>query len=618
MDTMEFDPKLEAPLRNKSANPSLEAERDVPFNSLESLDQEPSALVYKDDPDFRELLLRFQNAELEECLEKINQFLIVHPEDKYLLAFKQDVEVRLKLQKISQQQRAEEYRKQRQRWGLRALAIVALVLVILILFAWTSNKLTQNRLEQEAALTAQSLDAKFQTAESLMRAGKPEDALRLYNEIQQVDPSYKGIDLKIQSAGQIMAVEELYQQGMQAIKEGKSDKALEILLQVEESRPKYKDTPQLIEKIEQEQQIASLIKGIQSSYSQQDWAGVVHAYEAIEAIDPFIQLPELKNMLFTSYRYLIVEIAGSGDASLKDLETAERYYSNALALFPQNKEYAKEREELQKVAAKLLANKFYLQAIDLLESTNYSAEGLQESIRILTKANNIGSDSPAIQAEIEKAQLFLNSYNSLLQRKWDDAISGLERLHRKEENYAEGRVKYLLYEAYIARGDALFTYADFGGAFADYQEAEKFAWSDEENILRLFQIELRIAASLQKLGRAKDAAEFYHYAFELLGYPNRLTAPEEQDLLSTLDQAELAYKKGDDWEAVRLYEIAMAQKEKLYNYKTVAVIRGDTLVNIAFDYDCTIESLRAVNQFGEGLIISKNQEILVPVISTDK
>ena len=121
-----------------------------------------------------------------------------------------------------------------------------------------------------------------------------------------------------------------------------------------------------------------------------------------------------------------------------------------------------------------------------------------------------------------------------------------------------------------------------------------------------------------RLGRAKDAAEFYHYAFELLGYPNRLTAPEEQDLLSTLDQAELAYKKGDDWEAVRLYEIAMAQKEKLYDYKTVAVIRGDTLANIAFDYDCTIESLRAVNQFGEGLVISKNQEILVPVISTDK
>ena len=615
-----FENKQEgwSPGESGSADPNEQAII-PPFSFLESYDQGLNKPAYQDDPNYRELLLSFQNAQWDECLEKIDQILTIHPKDTHLLAFKQDVEVRLKLQGEAQQYQSEENRKKRRRTSTRVFLLTVLGLSVVIFIVWTAyayqQKQTQARMAQEAALIEQSLAEKYQTAESFMRVDKPEEALRLYGEIQQISPSYKDIDEKIEQTKQSMAMEEIYQQGIQAIQDGKSAQALELLLKVDELHPKYKDTSKLLEKIQQEQEIAALVEEIQDLYLLEDWTGVIRAHEAIRSIDPFYEISDLKDILFVSYRNVIVDIAGRGDVTVEEIELAEKYYRIALSIFPQNKEYVGERQELQKVAVELLANKYYLHAITMLQSSNYSAEGLQELIRILTKASNIGTSSPAIKVEIEKSQLFLSSYDNLLQRKWDNAISGFEIVRRKDENFANGRLKYLLYESYTARGDLLFAYADFKGASVDYQEAEKFVWSSEENLLRLFQIQTRTAAALHKLGQVEESVEFYHYAFERLGYKKKLTGTKGQDLLNTINQAELAYQNSDNWEAIRLYEVAVGQVDILYDHVTVAVEAGETLADIAFKYGSTIESLRAANDLGEIMIIGKDQEILVPFIS---
>jgi tetratricopeptide (TPR) repeat protein len=615
----QFDPEQE----NQPSAESVDADSVTgavqSFNSNETTGLETDAPIYRNDPNFQMLLVSFQNAEWENCLEKLSQLLSAYPEDKSLLAFKQDVELRITRQQNLQKQQTEENRIQRQKTALRATTITAAIVVLVIFLIWAGSiyqaNVKQARINQEATLTAQSLAAKNQTADTFMKAGKPEEALSLYNEIQQADPSYSGIDQKIQSANQSITVENLYQQGLQSIKNGNNDQALATLQQVDALHPKYKDTPQLIQSIQQQQQVASLVADIHSAYAQGNSAGVIHDYEAIQAIDPSFQMPELNEILFNSYENLIVDIASNKDATLSDIETANNYYRNALALSPQTQDYAKKRDELQKIASGLLANKYYLQGIDLLKSSNYSIDGAQQAIIILMKASNNGSDSPVIQAEIEKAKLFAASYNSLLQSKWDASITGFELLHRREENYASGRVKYFLYESYIARGDLLFANADFQGAFSDYQEAEKYAWGDEGNLLRLFQIETRIGAVLNRLGRAKESAQFYNYIFGRLNYQSRLTNPDEADLLNTLTQADLAFKNGDDAGAVRLYETAMKQKQKFYSYKTVSANQGDTLANIAFENGTTLEGLRNANQFGESTTITTDQEISIPVIA---
>ena len=299
--------------------------------------------------------------------------------------------------------------------------------------------------------------ARHKLADSLMQAGKAADALPIYLEVQKLDPSYTNIDQDIQAAMQGLSVEDLYQQGTQAMQAAETGQALALFLKIEQLHPQYKDTPQLIAKIKGEQQIASLIQDIHGSYAQGDWARVVHDYEAIQQADPSMQLPELNDELFFSYENLIIDITGRKDPSVADIETAARYYRLALALLPQTAQYSnsQERAKFEKLAADIVTSRYYLQGIGLLESSNYSNDALQQSLRDVQLAASSGAGSAVFRAGIEKAGLFLNAYNSLAQRKWDPGINDLESLYRKDQGYAGGRVPYFLYEAYTARGDLL-------------------------------------------------------------------------------------------------------------------------------------------------------------------
>lgn len=584
---------------------------------MKSHSQDTAPLLYRSDPNFRELLQDFQNAEWEKCLQKISELLVLYPEDGYLLNFKQDVEIRVALHETRNRQQAEEHLQRRRNFrrlviAAGALAFVATIAIVWLVYAYQAQ-LAQVRLKQEATATAESLAAKFRTADTFMAAGKPLEALPIYVEIQLVEPSYQGIDQAIQLARQSITIENLYQQGTQALKDGKSDEALQSLLQVEQLHPKYKDTPQLIAGLQREQKIASLVQDMHSAYAAANWALVISDYEAIQALDPFRQVPEVNDELFVSYQRLITDIAGRTNLTLADLDTADRYYRSALALFPQDPAHAQQRADLQNIAAGLLISRHYLQGITLLEASNYSMPGLQSAILAMQQASpNSSANPPAAQAAMQKAQWFLDGYNNLLQRKWDPAITSLESLYSKDGSYAGGRVTYFLFEAYTARGDILFKNADFGGALKDYQAADRFAYSNGGNLLRLLQIEARIGLVLHKLGQIKESAAFYQAAFDRLGYQKRLALPDQQDLLNTLTQANAAFKQGRALEAIGLYETALKQADKLYEQKKVAATQGDTLPNVAFQNDSSLESLRAANQLGESLILGQDQDLQIP------
>jgi len=523
-------------------------------------------------------------------------------------------EIRLKFEQASEEQRLKEKIKNRRQLvlGLFITLLICFFMTFITIKVWTA--LTERQLAITAAHTAEALANKYQNAETYILTGKPEEALILYKEIKQIDPFYKDIDIKIETAENYIEAIALYEQGMQSMKAGDFNAALETFSLVEQLYPDYRDTRELIQKIEQDKKIAILIKEIEKSYAKEDWKGVIDNYETIQAIDPFIELPELKDMLFNSYRNLIINLASRTDLTLEEIEIADDYYRKAIALVPQDKEYAEEREELKKIAIERLANKYYLYALSLIESSDYSYKGLKESVRILKKADNIGSDSPIIVAEIDKAQLFLTSYDDLLQNNWTGAISKLETLLHKDENYADGRAKYFLYEAYTARGDNLLAYADFEGAFIDYQKAELIAWSDKENPIRLFQIQIRVAAVLNILGEINESSEYYNYAFGSLDYENKLTNPDEQELLQIITEADKSYQQNKATEAIDLYETAVEKQELIFDQTSVLVKQDETLVNVAFLQGSTLEYLQSANNINGAMIIDLDQELLVPFL----
>jgi tetratricopeptide (TPR) repeat protein len=578
----------------------------------------PMTLAYRKDPNYRKLLEHFQNAEWEECLHSIDRLLRAYPGDKYLLAFKEDVQIRSEQQQRSERQRESDDRRRRRKVRSRTLIAVLSGILLLALVVWFVSAYqaeeTRQRLAAEATQTAQALAAKDEMADTFMKVGKAKQALALYTEIQEVDPAYEGVVQAIAAAQQAITVEDLYQQGRGAMEGGDNKQALELLKKAEELQPEYKDTSQLIAKITRDLQVASLVEAIDEAYARGDSAAVIENYDAIQAIDPFIELPDLDDELFTSYQDLVLQIAAKPDPTLEEIKAAAKYYRNALALFPQSIAYARERAELQEVAIELLASQYYLQGISLLESSDYSIEGLEQSILVLQRAREKAPESQVVDSAIEKTQLFIEAYDHIVHGDWDDAIAGFDAVNRRDPDFAEGRVGYFLYEAYTSRGDLLMLNGDFGRAFADYQAAERFAWADEENVMRVFQIEVRIAAALYRLGRYDQAAEFYHSAFEQVAYQDRLTTPEQAGLLETLVKAESAYNEGNELPAITFYEESVEKADELYELTRITARRGDTLPNIAFENGSTLASLRSANELGDSLIISRSTPLLVPIL----
>ncbi len=582
--------------------------------------EETRPLPYAHEPLYKELTLNYQNAEWETCKRIIDQLLGQYPEDDYLLEFKEEVDVRERLQKIGQESEKEERQEKLKKNLIRILIGVGILIVIGLGVFWGYNQynngIQQARLEREQAALLQTLENKYQNAENYMQAGRASEALSLYQEIYDIDPTYLDVEEKIQEVETLLGVESDYQEALALYNQGDHNAALELFYLIEDKHPQYKSTRSLIQNIEGEKEIQRLFQVADQAYQDQNWLEVVNAAESILEINSSQDISQIEEELFISYMNLIIETADKTDATIEDVDQAESYYRAALALFPQNKEYAGEREELQRIAINLLANKYYIYAIELIESEDYSIQSMEEALRILNRANNIGSGSPAIELEIDRATQYISAYNSFVGTNWEEAINGLENLYRLDANYADGMVVYLLYESYLARGDTFYAFADYASARQDYETAETFARQSSDNTLRVFQIQVRMGNTLRRLSSPQDSAAFYNYAIELINFENKIS--NNPDLEDTLDEAQYAYATNDYWNAARLYEICLEDYGFIYSLQTLEVERGDSLAQIAYRYGTSIDALQAFNNLGDSLLIRSSQELTIPYLPEDR
>jgi tetratricopeptide (TPR) repeat protein len=447
-----------------------------------------------------------------------------------------------------------------------------------------------------------------------LQAERATDALELLREIQSVAPDFMEVSELITEAERLYALGQEYTQALQLYNQGSLEDALEIFKRIEEQEPGFRDTGLKIAEIEDELEIQRLFGVIDVSSQVQDWQAVIDAYDQILALDPTTSFDGLEEILFLGYLNLIREIAGSDDVTIDDIDRATEYYYNALALLPQNREFAAEREELQRVATTLIGNRYYLFAVDLLNSQGFSPSVMNEALRLLRLADNIGAGSPAITAAIEQAELFVTGYDALSNGRYGDAISQLEGLYRLDADYGDGMVQYLLYEAYTARGDLLYTYGDYVEARSDYELAETFGWGDYGNALRLFEVEIRIGFTLRRLYLLNEAAEYYNYAFSLIEFEEKAYQSGDNDLIATWEDAQVAFARNDEFNAARLFESVLEKIEVAYSFETVEVSRGDSIFEIAYNYGSTAQIIRDYNQLGVVTVFKVDQEITVPYI----
>ncbi len=575
-------------------------------------------LPFAKDPRYEDLLVHYQNGDWDASARIADELLKDFPDDPSLLEFRREINVKRSLQASSEvvekEDRRERLKQNAGRIGIFALVLVVLLGIIIYAVSQFRTRLASNQLAAQATATYVSLSAKYENAQSFLQAERSADALELLREIQSVAPDFMGVSELIAEAERLYAVDQEYQQALQLFNQGSLEDALEIFKRIEEEQPGFRGSNQKITDIEKELEIRRLFGEIDASYLVQDWQGVIDAYDQILALDPTTSFDGLKEILFLGYLNLIQDIAGRDDVSIEDIDLATEYYYNALSLLPQNPEYASEREELQRVATSLIGNRYYLFAIDLLNTQGYSPAIMNEALRLLRLADNIGAGSPAITAEIDRAELFVTGYDAIASGRYGDAIDQLEGLYRLDAGYGDGMVQYLLYEAYMARGDLLYTYGDYVEARSDYELAETFGWGDYGNALRLFEVETRIGFTLRRLYLLNEAAEYYNYAFSLIDFEEKVYQTGDNELISDWEDAQTAFARNDEFNAARLFESVLEKIEIAYSFETVQVSRGDSIFEVSYNYGSTAQVIRDYNQLGVITVFKVDQEIVVPYI----
>jgi tetratricopeptide (TPR) repeat protein len=592
-----------------SQDPELMGEENVrkPMNNI--------SRPYMRDNLFTELMSHYQNADWEASLDAIERLSKLYPGETSLDDFREDIIMRADLYKKGDRSKKVESRVRfQQRSGLLIVGVIAIVAIFFGIRWGISQYQEQSEASikiAEATNQAIALQTRYENAESYLLADRPEEALPLFEDIQVQSPGYADVEEKIIEAQALIELHDLYQQGVQYFQDNELDTALEILTTVNQQRINYRDVPQLIAEIENRQQVSLLTEEISDSFQVNDWEAVILNYETILEIDPNFEIPEIKDELFLSYMNSIIDIADRPDATLEDIDTAERYYRDALAIFPQSRDYADERAELEEVATNLIVNKYHIYAVTLIETEHYSIQSIQQALRILQRAISINPDSLTVESDISTLEAYATAFNHLVQRNYDDAIDEFNNLLRLEPDFGDGRITYLLYEAHIARGDLFLMASDFASALEDYEDAEAIAWGEGAGTLQLFEVEVRIGTALRRLSLYLESSEYFHYAANLVNLREYID-PDQSEVLQAFDDAQLAYLRGESWEASRLYDQVYQEVDLNYPYQTVGVTRGDSLIDLSFLYGSTIEAIQVFNSLGDTMEARMDQDLLIP------
>ena len=143
-----------------------------------------------------------------------------------------------------------------------------------------------------------------------------------------------------------------------------------MLKEIEAEKPGLWDVNPQIASIETSIQIAKYMEEGNAAYQVENWDKVFSSYENALTLAPTLDDPLMKEQLLKGYLNKIISMLQNDSTSIEDIENAEQYYRRAVALIPQSKAYASERENLQEVSSDLLVLKFTQTAKAILEDKN--------------------------------------------------------------------------------------------------------------------------------------------------------------------------------------------------------------------------------------------------------
>ncbi len=594
--------------KKSSLNPIEKSE----INDDQELEHPKENFDLSSDPDYLKLLDHYQKAEFSECRTLLESLEFRYPGNPELQTIGDDLNMRMSVKDMTSAIRKGEARAQsRVTVRLVLFTLVGIITIVAVFFA-SSFLFLKNASEDNTQDVTSQLSSLYLQADQLLLGGQPAPASEIVEKIKALDPEYQNLPDLIERTNTLLEFEAKYQEALNLINQGEQNEALILLKQLETENPGMWDIPQRIAAIEKDNQIAEYKKAGESAYQKEEWGKVILAYENALLLDQSLNDPLMVEQLLFAYLNRIITMLQSDSNAIEDIEVAEQYYRKAVALIPQNKEFANQRGNLQEVSSNLLELKFTQIAKSNLADKNQTVSSISKAISYLEKALSLNPKNAALQADLTNAQVYQVAFQDFVDMDWAQAVTKLEIVVSADKNFAGGNANALLYEAYYALGKQYFNAGIYVDARKYLEQAEILAWSDGNNLLKLFQVQVLLGDSIGKLDDFKNAVSYYQYALNAIQVQNKLGS--NSVLFNKYSQATTLAANEDYRAAFAIFQELLGEFEFVNTISEVEIGSGVCLALFASDNLSTLDAVLKANNLPKNMVISFGRILNVPSI----
>jgi len=597
---------------NFSSKPESKKPIDSDPGFNEGTDRIANPIDLSINPDYIKLLEHYQLAEFNKCAEVLDKLEKLYPEHPGLINFKDDLQLKLSLKNMLISTEKEEKRKKKKTIRNMIVFAVTSLFIVVIVFYFSYNYFNKNvavkQQEDEAALIA-SLEYQ---AEQLLLGGQPQPAVDIIERIRSINPGYENLPELVTWADDLLRLEDNYQTALNLISENKNSEALAILNEIESEQPRMWDVLQQITSIEISFQIAKYLEEGNTDYQAGKWDTVIIAYENALNLDSELDDPLMNEQLLKAYLNRIISMLDNEKTSTEDIENAEEYYRKAVAMTSQSKEFASERENLQKAGSDLLKLKYTQIAKDILADKNQTVTSIAKALSYMRKAANIEPENTALSLDLKNAEYYQIAFTNFIRMNWEQVIDILNQIPSANSNYASGNTSEILFNAYYELGKQYSSVGLYLDAIDKFEQAEILAWSDSRNLIKLFQVQVMIGDTYGKINDYKSAVSYYQYALNAIqvnkrlgNYPAIATQLAEANFLSIYGKYEDGFKS---------FQEVLRGIDFIYSVSEIEISDGVCLAFFATENLSTVDAILTANNLPISMVITLGRKLKVPMI----
>ena len=595
-----------------SSKPKFKKSKDKHPDSKKKSGQIANPIDLSSDPDYPILVEYYQHGEFDKCEELLDKLQKKYPKHPGLLKFKDDLQIKLSLMNMAVTNIEEEkHEKRKVTLKLSVFAIICTIIVMFVFFIsyyYFNNVATARRLESE---TVQLTSLKNQ-AEQLLLAGQPHPAAEIVERMISINPKFKNLaELKSQTDN-LLRLETEYQTALNLIAENKKSEALVILKEIENDIPGMWDVGHQIALIEASIQLSIYLEEGSAAYLVGRWDQVIIAYENALILDPTLDDPLIKEQLFNGYLKKIIGMLEDENTSVDDIEKAEQYYRRAVAMIPQNKAFASERENLQEVSSNLLELKFTQTARAILEDKNQTTTSIAKAVSYLRNAANIKPKNTALKLDQKNAEYYQIAFQKFIEMDWVEAITNLNQILSVDSNYANGNASLLLYEAYFALGKHYNSLSLYQDARNNLEQAEILAWDDRDNLMKLFQVQVLLGDTFGKMYDYRNAVSYYKYALNAINVSQKLT--KFPTITTKFIEANNLLALGKFENSFAAFQEVLKGINVVYSISEIEISNGACLAFFANENLSTLDAVIDANRLPKNMLVSFGRKLKVPTI----